>query len=83
MNYLSFFLAQRFYNPKKTHFSIKFIAFLSKIGIIISVFALLISLSAVNGFQILLNKKILSSLPHGIIVFKNPSQLLWNKIKKK
>ncbi|CAL4322014.1 FtsX-like permease family protein [Buchnera aphidicola] len=83
MNYLPFILSQRFYRPKKINFSTKLITIISQIGISTSIFALLISLSALNGFQVLLNKNILSTLPHGVILLKNPSPLKWTIIKKK
>ncbi|UPT14651.1 FtsX-like permease family protein [Buchnera aphidicola] len=67
MNFLPFFIAKRLYLKNNNNHMIFLISILSKIAISLSVFVLIISVSALNGFKILVNQNILSSLPHGII----------------
>ncbi|WP_236854774.1 hypothetical protein [Buchnera aphidicola] len=82
MNFLPFLIAKRLYLNQNKNNKILIISILSKIGISISVFALIISLSALNGFHTLLNKTILSSVPHGIIQLTKPSSLRWKDVVK-
>ncbi|AHG60367.1 FtsX-like permease family protein [Buchnera aphidicola] len=83
MNFLPFFIAKRLYlNQNKNHL-ILLISILSKIGVSVTVFVLIISFSALNGFEILLNKKILSTLPHGIIQLTDQSLFKVHDIIKK
>lgn len=82
MNFLPFLIAKRLYLKKNKNYNILLTSILSKIGVSISVFALIISFSALNGFQILLNKTILSTLPHGIIELSDKSLLSWQDIIK-
>ncbi|WP_226988370.1 hypothetical protein [Buchnera aphidicola] len=83
MNFLPFFIARKIYFKEKTNYTIFFITILSRIGIFISVFALMMSFSALNGFQKLLNQTILSTIPHAIITFTNQSNLTWKDTIKK
>ncbi|CAL4322722.1 FtsX-like permease family protein [Buchnera aphidicola] len=80
MNFLSFLIAKRLHQKNNTTL---LISILSKIGISISIFVLILSFSALNGFQILIKKNILSALPHGIIVLTKKSILNWKDITKK
>ncbi|WP_261979666.1 hypothetical protein [Buchnera aphidicola] len=83
MNFLPLLIVKRLGLKKDKSYMVLFISILSKMGISISVFALLISFSAFNGFQIFLNKKILSTLPHGIIQFTDKTSLKWQDVIKK
>lgn len=83
MNFLPFLIAKRLYLNQNKQNKVFIISILSKIGISISIFSLIISLSALNGFHVLLNKTILSSLPHGIIQLTDKSLLKWQDIVKK
>ncbi|WP_253254790.1 hypothetical protein [Buchnera aphidicola] len=80
MNLLPFLIAKRLYLNENKKNKVFIISFLSKIGISISVFSLIISLSALNGFNILLNTTILSSFPHGIIQLIDQSSLKWKDV---
>jgi lipoprotein-releasing system permease protein len=80
MNFLPFLIAKRFYLKQNKSYTLFFISMLSKISISISVFALIMSFSALNGFQILLEKTILSALPHGIIELTDQSFLTWKDV---
>ncbi|QCI17693.1 FtsX-like permease family protein [Buchnera aphidicola (Acyrthosiphon lactucae)] len=82
MNFLPFLIAKRLYLKQNKNYPVLLISILSKIGISISVFALVMSFSALNGFQILLNKTILSNLPHGIIQLTDQSSLKWQDVIK-
>ncbi|WAI18680.1 MAG: hypothetical protein OW720_01525 [Buchnera aphidicola (Brevicoryne brassicae)] len=83
MNFLPFLIAKRLYLNQNKKNKVLIISILSKIGISISVFALILSLSALNGFHVLLNKTLLSSVPHGIIQLTDKSLLKWQDIVKK
>lgn len=83
MNFLPFFIAKRLCIQNSNNRMTLLISFLSKAGISISIFALIISFSALNGFQKLINKNVLSSIPHGIIVSANNLPLNWKYIEKK
>lgn len=83
MNFLPFFIAKRLYFQNNKNHIMFLISILSKIGISISIFILIISISALNGFKILVNKNILSSLPHGIIKSTNQPFFYWEEIIKK
>lgn len=83
MNFLPFFIAKRLYFHNNKNHMMFVISILSKIGISVSVFILIISISTLNGFKILVNKNILSSLPHGIIRSINQPFLNWQQITKK
>ncbi len=83
MNFLPFFISKRLYFQNNKNHTMFLISILSKIGVSISVFILIISISALNGFKILINKNILSSLPHGIIKSTNHPFFYWKKIIKK
>jgi len=82
MIFLPFLIANRLHVKHNKNYIVLLISILSKIGISISVFALIMSFSALNGFQILLNKTILSTLPHGIIQLTNKSLLKWQDVIK-
>lgn len=83
MNFLSLLIAKRLYLSQKKNKKILIISNLSRIGIFFSVLVLIISFSALNGFNILLDKTFISKFPHGIIEFPNPSLLKWKKTVKK
>ncbi|QCI24368.1 FtsX-like permease family protein [Buchnera aphidicola (Muscaphis stroyani)] len=83
MNFLSCFIAKRLHVIKNKHSEISFIYILSNIGMSISVFALIMSFSALNGFQELINEKILSNLPHGIVKLTSKPTFQWSKKIKK
>ncbi|WP_295164456.1 FtsX-like permease family protein [uncultured Buchnera sp.] len=83
MNVLPFLIAKRLYHRNNKNHAILLISILSKIGISISIFTLILSFSALNGFQILMKKNILSALPHGIIELTDKSLLTWKDITKK
>ncbi|QCI22744.1 FtsX-like permease family protein [Buchnera aphidicola] len=80
MNFLPFLIARRLHLKENKNYTVLLISILSKIGISISIFALIISFSALNGFQTLLNKTILSTFPHGIIQLTDKSLLKWQDI---
>ncbi|WAI11500.1 MAG: ABC transporter permease [Buchnera aphidicola (Macrosiphum albifrons)] len=80
MNFLPFLIAKRLHFKENKNYTVLLISILSKIGISISIFSLIVSFSALNGFQILLNKTILSTLPHGIIQLTDKSLLKWQDI---
>lgn len=80
---LSFLIAKKLHLYTTKNSTVLLISFLSKIGISISVFALVMSLSALNGFEKILNETILSTLPHGIIQFTDKLPLKWYQITKK
>ncbi|QCI15972.1 FtsX-like permease family protein [Buchnera aphidicola] len=80
MNFLPFLISKRLCIAQKKSYTLFLISILSKIGISISVFALIISFSALNGFKILLNKNVLSTFPHGIIQLTNQSSLKWQDV---
>jgi lipoprotein-releasing system permease protein len=83
INLLPFLITKKLYlNQKKNH-KLLIISIFSKLGISISVFALIMSLSALNGFYTLLNQTIFSSVPHGIIQFNEQSCLTWKDVIKK
>lgn len=83
MNFLPFFISKKIYFKEKKNYTIFFITILSRIGIFISVFALIMSFSALNGFQKLLNQTILSTIPHAIITLTNQSNFTWKDAIKK
>ncbi|QCI17116.1 FtsX-like permease family protein [Buchnera aphidicola (Aphis helianthi)] len=83
MNFLPFFIAKRLYCQNHKNHAMLLISILSKIGISISVFILIISVSALNGFKTLINKNVLSSLPHGIIQSIDQPFFYWKEIIKK
>ncbi|QCI18273.1 FtsX-like permease family protein [Buchnera aphidicola (Aphis nasturtii)] len=83
MNFLSFFIARRLSLQNNKNYIFFLISILSKIAISVSVFILIISISALNGFKILVNKNILSSLPHGIIQSIDKPFFHWEKMIKK
>ncbi|QFQ32470.1 FtsX-like permease family protein [Buchnera aphidicola (Aphis fabae)] len=83
MNFLPFFIAKRLYFQNNKNHIMFLISILSRIGISVSVFILIISISALNGFKILINKNILSSLPHGVIKSINQPFFYWEEIIKK
>lgn len=67
MNFLPLLIAKRLYHRNNKNHAVLLISMLSKIGISISVFTLILSFSALNGFKTLISKNVLSSLPHVII----------------
>ncbi|ALD15246.1 membrane protein [Buchnera aphidicola (Aphis glycines)] len=83
MNFLPFFIAKRLYLKNNNNHIIFLISILSKIAIALSVFILIISISALNGFKILVNQNILSSVPHGIIQSIDKPFLHYRKIIQK
>ncbi|CAL4322694.1 Lipoprotein-releasing system transmembrane protein LolE [Buchnera aphidicola (Protaphis terricola)] len=82
MNFLPFFIANRLYFKNNKDYIFFLISILSKVGIALSIFTLIISISAINGFKILLNKNVLSSLPHGIIKSIYKPFVSWDKMIK-
>ena len=56
MNVLPFLVAKRLYHRNNKNHAVLLISILSKIGISISIFTLILSFSALNGFQILMKK---------------------------
>ncbi|WP_236607822.1 hypothetical protein [Buchnera aphidicola] len=83
MNSLPFLITKKFSLKKNKNYLIFLTSILSKIGVSISIFALIVSVSALNGFQVLLNKTILSNLPHGIMKFTDQSYFKWRSMIKK
>ncbi|AYN24769.1 FtsX-like permease family protein [Buchnera aphidicola] len=83
MNFLSFLISKRLYHRNNKNYAVLLTSILSKIGISISIFTLVLSFSALNGFQILIKKNILSALPHGIIELTDQSLLNWKDVTKK
>ncbi|QCI23835.1 FtsX-like permease family protein [Buchnera aphidicola (Macrosiphoniella sanborni)] len=77
MNFLPILIAKKLYLKDKKNYTIFFVTILSRIGIFISVFALIMSFSALNGFQKLLNNTVLSTLPHAIIQLTEKSYINW------
>ncbi|AEO08649.1 membrane component of lipoprotein export ABC transporter [Buchnera aphidicola str. Ak (Acyrthosiphon kondoi)] len=82
MNFLPFLIARRLYLKQNKNYTVLLTSILSKIGISISIFSLIISFSALNGFQALLKKTISSTLPHGIIQLTDESLLKWQDVIK-
>lgn len=83
MNFLSISVAKKLHQNNYKNCITLLISILSKIGISTSVFVLILSFSALNGFQELIKKNILSALPHGIIILTKKSTLNWQDIAKK
>lgn len=83
MNFLSISVAKKLHQNNNKNYITLLISILSKIGMSTSVFVLILSFSALNGFQVLIKKNILSALPHGIIILTKKPALNWQDITKK
>lgn len=77
MNCLPLLIAKKLYLRDRKNYIIFFVTILSRIGIFLSVFALIMSFSALNGFQKLLNQTVLSTFPHAIIQLTKKSCISW------
>lgn len=62
---LSLFIGQRFSRSKKCNKLVSFISLSSTLGIAFGVAVIIIGLSAMNGFEHELQKRVLSVIPHG------------------
>ncbi len=62
---LSLFIGQRFSRSKKCNKLVSFISLSSTLGIAFGVAVIIIGLSAMNGFEAELQKRVLSVIPHG------------------
>ncbi|QIQ41884.1 MAG: ABC transporter permease [Buchnera aphidicola (Microlophium carnosum)] len=82
MNCLPFLIAKRLYVKNNKNYIVLLISVLSKICISVSIFALIMSFSALNGFHTLLNQTILSTLPHGVIQLTDKSLITWQDVIK-
>ncbi|XBC39005.1 MAG: FtsX-like permease family protein [Buchnera aphidicola (Nurudea shiraii)] len=81
MIYLSFLISQKLNSQCKKNSIISVVTMISKVGIFLGTCVLIISFSALNGFQFELNNRILSVLPHGEILSINQPFKDWIKIK--
>ncbi|XBC44131.1 MAG: FtsX-like permease family protein [Buchnera aphidicola (Schlechtendalia peitan)] len=82
MIYLSFLISKRFNSQFRNNSIIPIVSIISKIGIFLGIFVLIVSLSALNGFQLELNNRIISILPHGEIFPIDHSFKNWKEIKR-
>ncbi|VFP88387.1 lipoprotein-releasing ABC transporter permease subunit LolE [Candidatus Erwinia haradaeae] len=86
INGLAFFIGFRFSYGKSQSGIASLIAILSTFGITLSIAVLIISLSAMNGFERELNQRILSVVPHGELEPVNQDFTEWiallSKIEK-
>ncbi|XBC41005.1 MAG: FtsX-like permease family protein [Buchnera aphidicola (Nurudea yanoniella)] len=78
---MSFLISKKFNTKYKKDSIIPMISFFSKIGVFLGTCILIVSCSALNGFQFELNNRILSVLPHGEIIPINQPFKNWKKIK--
>jgi len=62
------FVATRFIQSKNTNGFLSFIAWISMIGLVLGITALIIVTSVLNGFQQALDQKILGMVPHTSII---------------
>lgn len=65
---ISIFIATRFIQSKNTNGFLSFIAWISMIGLVLGITALIIVTSVLNGFQQALDQKILGMVPHSSIM---------------
>ena len=79
---LSVFWGWRFSRAKRRNRFISFISVASILGIAIGVSALILGLSAMNGFERELENRILSVIPHGQLVTANDPITQWQPIAK-
>ena len=69
---LAFTLGLRFYRSKRYGALARFMSFASITGIAVGVFALIVGLSAMNGFEYELKNRVLSVIPAAEITSNNP-----------
>ncbi|XBC37429.1 MAG: FtsX-like permease family protein [Buchnera aphidicola (Meitanaphis microgallis)] len=81
MIYLSLLISKKFSIQFKKNSITPMVTIISKIGIFLGIFVLIVSFSALNGFQFELNNRILSVLPHGEILSINQPFHNWIEIK--
>ncbi|XBC38472.1 MAG: FtsX-like permease family protein [Buchnera aphidicola (Melaphis rhois)] len=81
MIYLPLLISKKFNITFKKNSIAPLVSIISKIGIFVGTFVLIVSFSALNGFQMELNNKILSVFPHGEIFPIHRSFHNWKKIE--
>ena len=69
---LALFIGLRYTRAKRRNQFISFVSLISLLGMILGVFALVVVLSVMNGFQVELRDRILSVIPHGYIQSSAP-----------
>lgn len=77
---LSLLLGLRFSRGRRRGAMVSLISILSTAGIVLGVAVLIIGLSAMNGFERELNKRILSVVPHGEIIPVNQPFTHWSEL---
>lgn len=79
---LSLFLAQKFRRGRRQSGMLSLISIISTMSIAIGIAALIIGLSAMNGFEKELNNRVLSVIPHGEFYAPNGTLNNWRSVKK-
>ena len=78
---LALFIGLRYTQAKRRNQFISFVSLISLLGMILGVFALIVMLSVMNGFQAELRDRILSVVPHGYIQANAP-MANWSQWRK-
>lgn len=78
---LALFIGLRYTQAKRRNQFISFVSLISLLGMILGVFALIVVLSVMNGFQSELRDRILSVIPHGSVYSQQPL-LKWQSWQK-
>ncbi|XKM14544.1 lipoprotein-releasing ABC transporter permease subunit LolE [Orbaceae bacterium ac157xtp] len=80
---LAFFIANKFRKGRRKSGILSLISIISTLSVAIGIAALIIGLSAMNGFEKELNQRVLSLIPHGkIYTLSNKGILNWGDIQK-
>ncbi|MGB0894621.1 MAG: lipoprotein-releasing ABC transporter permease subunit LolE [Parashewanella sp.] len=80
MSRLGFSLGWRFYRARQSNQFISFISFASTLGIALGVSVLIILLSAMNGFEHELEKRLLGFIPHAEVMGVNAPITDWQRM---
>ena len=82
MTLLSLFIATKFRKGRQQSSMLSLISVISTLSIALGIAALIIGLSAMNGFERELNHRVLSVIPHGEIYSQNDPIYEWRNIQK-
>ena len=80
-NSVPVFIGRRYIGSKRSNGFIAFVSLFALIGMALGVFALIVVLSVMNGFDHELKGRILRVIPHGILESNSPWQEIDQKIK--
>ncbi len=80
---LSLYIGLRYTRAKRRNQYISFVSLVSLLGMVLGVFALVVVLSVMNGFEAELQGRILSVVPHGFIDGPDGRLPQWQKWSKK